>query len=143
MGTCIIKPRSGHDPKDAGSATCEGLGFYYTCGGSYDSPNCVSDPVYGIFFIVSILIRCGALQNLCAQSYLNNARPGREIVDCPGVTWCSSDEGKSFHKCKLHEEPYHPEINIGVKVGATTVSSQTRKDIISSDISKLTGHSLT
>jgi hypothetical protein len=41
-GTCIVKPRGGHDPKDAGSATCEGPGFYYTCGGSYDAPNCVT-----------------------------------------------------------------------------------------------------
>ncbi|KAF2125692.1 hypothetical protein P153DRAFT_91315 [Dothidotthia symphoricarpi CBS 119687] len=114
-GTCIIKPLAGSDPNDAWSSTCEGLGFYYTCGGSYNSPNC----------------------NICAQAYPGNTRPHPEIIDCPGMKWCSGDQGKTFHQCQLHEEPYHPDIHVGVRVGATTFDIGNYDfDQITSDIAK-------
>jgi hypothetical protein len=78
-GTCLIKPVVGADRSKPGSANCEGIGFYYVCGGSYDQPNCVGFP------LLCVLERAHFSQNVCAQSLWGNYAPADRSKQCDGA----------------------------------------------------------
>lgn len=72
------------------------------------------------------------LQNICAQAYRDNTPPRREMIDCPGMKWCSNDEGITFHRCEFAESqnpgPFHKKLHMNIEIGSTTVSSTRTRD---------------